>query len=491
LRVNIVFGLLLVLFGGTAALLLGRERVAHTAPAAPQPTASDTVADAGTSAAAASGSASAQGSDGGPAKLMDRPLRTVALGWDLAAPAVLANGGLDPTEASAFTTAGVTTYLHPLESMSAVESALARGGGDREGADIAIVPLSELTASYERLRALSPEIFFVVGWSRGREALLSSRDTLPSPGEKPDPKAGDKSGVAMAGMAGEPATLLGLFALDIHGVPPTGVRLVARTDNPALAAVDRDAPVDGARQKILVTTADASRLIPFVAIAPHGLLDSHPAAFVAWSRVWVEAARKLASDPPAAARTIAGAPGAPEPIALLKRLGEISPASLADNARAFGLSGRGAVTLDALFQQAWRLWRGASVLATPAPDTSPINGSIVAALARSYPSLTETAPVKFKAPASLDTLKVLVAYRQPEGKFDNAALLATAGLLADVFERSTLQLSVTKAGILDTAATKHLADELAQRFDIAPERLVVAKKAPAKASAGVEILVAP
>src|SRR5262249_32300007 len=158
------FGLLLVLFAGTAGMMATRDRVAHTAPA--PSTASPSVPPAAGSAipASASGSASAPMAEAGPAKLMERPLRAVTLGWDPAAPAVLANGGLDPTEASDFTAAGVTTHVRPMEAMSAIEGALARGGGDKDGADVAVVPFSDLVASYERLRALSPEVFFVVGW---------------------------------------------------------------------------------------------------------------------------------------------------------------------------------------------------------------------------------------------------------------------------------------------------------------------------------------
>jgi hypothetical protein len=493
LRVKIVLGLLLVLFVATGAMMATRERVAHTAPAGPLVDVDAGGApDAGATTALADGGDAGPAVDAGPARLFDRTLSVVTLGWDLAAPAVLANAGLEPSDKSELTAAGVPTRVRPLESMAAVEGALARGGEDHEGADVAVVPLSELTASYERLRALSPEVFFVVGWSHGREALVTSRDGLPDrPYAAPSAVGGATPALPMVGAAGEAATMLGLFALDMNGVAPSAVRLVARTDNPPLAAVDRDAPADGARQTILLTTADASRLVPFVAVAQHGLLEQSPRALVAWTHAWIEAARKLESGAPAAARTIAGAPGAPEPIALLKRLGEIAPAGLGDNARAFGLSGRGAVTLDALFQQSWRLWRGVGALATPAPDSAPINGSIVAALVRSYPSLAAP-PVRPKPlAASPDTLKVLLTLRQPEGKVDVPALLASAGLLADVFERGVLRISVTKAGAVDAAATKRLADDIVQRFDVAPERLVVTKKAPPKAGAAIEVLVAP
>jgi hypothetical protein len=497
-RVKIVFGLLLVLFVASGATMATRERVAHTAPAPPARSASESAsAGAGPAAASASGATSAAAADAGPAKLMDRPLRIVALGWDLAAPAVLANRGLEPAEGSEFGAAGVPTYVKPVEAMSSIEGALARGGADKDGADVAVVPFADLVASYERLRALSPEVFFVVGWSRGREALVSTRDALPSGSDKPEGKPGDKPIVSLVGTAGEAAAFVGLFALDANGVAPGAVRLVSRgdkPDDPPLAAVDRDFPGETARHTILLTTADATRLVPFVAVAQHGLVDTQSRALAAWARVWLEATRKLEADPPLAARTIAAAPGAPEPIALLKRLGEIAPASLGDNARAFGLSGRGALTLDVLFQQAWRIWRGAGVLATPAPDAAPVNSSIIASLARTNPSLAAPeAMAKPKPPAAPnpDALKTLVTYRQPEGKVDEAALLSTAGLLADVFERSVLRVAVSKGGRVDAAATKHLVEEAAQRFDVAPGRIVAAKKAPANAGASVEILVAP
>jgi hypothetical protein len=502
MRVNIVFGLLLVLFLGTGAFLLTRDRAAHTAPAPPLATAAATTsssASAATSASAAgSGSASAPPADAGPQKLMDRPLRAVVLGWDLAAPAVLANGGLDGTDASDFAQAGVPTQVKPVEAMSSVEGALARGGGDKDGADVAIVPFCALVASYERLRALSPEAFFVVGWSRGREAIVSARDALPSPDDKPKAKPsadGKGSAVEMIGTIGEPATFLGLFALDANGIPASGVHLAASGTKPEdapLAAVDRDAPNDTGRPHILLTTADASRLLPFVAVAQHGLLEKNGKALAAFTRVWLEAQKKLDADPPAAARTIAGAPGAPEPIALLKRLGQLAPASLGDNARAFGLSGRGALVLPTLFQETWRIWRAAGAVATPAPEAAPINDAIVTSLVRSNPALAAPAPeMGIKRAPQPEPTKALIVARQPEGKIDDAALRASAGLLADVFERSTLRVSVAKGTGVDAAATKKVIDDVVERFGVPQARLVAAKKAPPRAGAAVEILAAP
>ena len=484
MRVHIVFGVLFVLFGATIAMIAGRDRVAHTAPAPVAPSATASASAVPSSSVAPAGAS---------LHLMDRPLRTITLGWDLAAPAVLANDGLEPSDRSDFSAAGVPTHVRPVDAMSAIEAALARDGTDKDGADIAVVPFSDLVASYERLRALNPAVFFVVGWSRGREALVSTRDAMPPPSANLAPSLADKAAVSMVGTAGEAAAFLGLFALDANGTPPGTVHLVTQgpnLDDPPLAAIDRDASSDTVRRNVLLTTADASRLVPFVAVAQRQMLESHGKAFAAWARVWVEATGRLEKDPTTAARTIAAVPGAPEPVALLRRLGEMAPASLQDNARAFGLSGRGALTLEVLFQQAWRIWRAVGVLATPAPEVTPIDSAIVAALVRAAPSLVP-APRPKATVVAADSLKVLVTFRQPDGKVDAAALLATAGLLAAVFDRSLLRISVTRGGVVDPVATRHLADDVVQRFDIAPERLIVAKKAPPRTGAAIEILVAP
>ena len=508
MRVKVVFGLLFGLFAAFGVLTIMRGTTPHQAPAPPAVTAVAPSAGSAVAGASAAGSASGapagSGSNGapppdaGPVRLLDRPLRIIALGWDLAAPGVLANGGLEPAPSSDFLAAGVDTRIIATDVMNVVEAALARGGADKDGADVAIVPFSQFVASYERLRALTPEAFFVLGWSRGREAVISSKDALPTLNEKGEPKE-----VKMIGVAGEPAAFLGLFALDAAGIPASSVRLVAegtRPEDAAIAAVDRDAaPADAARRNILLTTADASHLVPFVAVAQHGLLEKSRKALVVWARVWLDGTKKLAADSPTAARQIAAAPGAPEPIALLKRLGQTGSASLTDNARVAGLSGRGAVTLDSLFARTWRIWRASGLLATPAPEAAPINTSVIAALVRSNPELI-TPPVSRgptgpaaggKASTALDSLRVMITSRQAETKLDEGELISSAAFFADAFERSSLRVSVIKGGSVDAAATKHLIDGVEERFDVATGRLSPAKKAVPKSAAAIEILAAP
>ena len=510
MREKVVFGLLLIMLIAFGGILVTRERQAHQAPVPPAasvvpvaagsgaPAASSSVAvDAGIPDAAVVDAAIDAGpADAGSPKLFDRTLRVVVMGWDLAAPGLLVNGGREPGPASEFSAAGLEVQIAAVDSIAAVEAAMARGGADKDGADIVIVPMPSFVASYERLRALSPEIFFVTGFSRGREALVSAKAGLPSPPVKGEVKLA-------AAAAGDPASFLGLFVLDLAGFPPGEVKigpLDARADEAPFGAVDRGSvdPASSPRKTLLLTTADTPRLIPYVAVAQRGLLEKSGRAAAAWARAWLEGTRKLAADAPSGARQVTSVQGAPEPLALLKRLGEVSPATLGDNVRMTGLSGRGALTLEVLFQRTWQLWRGAGILATPAPELPPISNAVIAALARSEPSLVEPPAVRGvegadpkKGGADADRGKTLLVSRQPEGKLDEEALVGAAGLIAAVFERSPIRVAVHQGPALDTTRTKRLIERVQDRFDVPAGRLAPAKASLGKGPGAVEVLSVP
>jgi hypothetical protein len=504
-RQKIVAGILFGMLTAYGAILAVRPRGAHVAPT-PTPAASAGAGSgaagaagaagghaAGAAAAGATGSAAPAGSgsasvDGGVTPLLDRPLRLIVQGWELAVPGVLANGGLEPSPTAEMARAGLDLRVSVSTQATALENALARGGSDREGADVAVMPLPSFVASYERLRALSPEVFFVVGWSRGREGLMASKDVLASP------PSGE---IKLAGAAGEPATFVALFALEAAGVPLSQIKLLppGKAGESLLEAVDRGAlapQLEHAHRTVLLTTADASRLVPFVAVAPHALIERQPAALAALARGWLLGQKQVEADPPAAARVVGAAPNAPGPLLLLKGLGEMTPSPLSDNARAVGLSGRGAVTLEALFQASWRAWRATGLLTTPAPDAAPIATSIIASLVRSDPALlgpsAPGAPAPFKGDAA--HARALLVYRQPDGKLAEPALQEEIGLLAGVFERSALRVGIRGGGV-DKARTKKAIDAAVGQFDLHPSRLVPAGKLPDRAAASVEVLASP
>jgi hypothetical protein len=388
-----------------------------------------------------------------------RSLRTVALGWELVAPGVVSGEPKGATFGSA-------------ASMDDIAHALARGGGEPNGADIAIVPLASYVAAYERLRALAPEVVLVVGWSRGREALLA-----------PDASALAKpAGTAkLAGAPGQPETFLALFVLDLAGVPAAKVEMVDK-DSHALTAVLRT-PKARPAGKLLLTSADTPHLMPIVAVVPHGFAAAHAAELESWGKAWLAGVAKLEKDVPAAGRQVAALPEAPPVLDLIEALGQIEFASLRENAAALGMSGRGALTLDEIFRTTWRLWRETGVLTTPPPDAAPIDPALVASLARTDPSAVAELP---RSRATTDAAgarpEVLLAVRAPAGKLDAEAFVARIGFLAAVFDRLTLRIAVKD----DAKTAELLAGMARERFGLRPGQLVVAGRSSAPAT--IEVL---
>ncbi len=505
-RQTIVLVLLVSMLGGFGALAAMRQRTTHLAPASNQsagtptasaasatsaaPSAGASAASSASSSAAASSNAppnpssSAPVADAGPVPAMDRPLAVVALGWDLAAPGILANDGVKPNPKSAFAPSGLDVRLSVSNAMSNIEDALARGGGDASGADVAIVPLSSFVESYERLRALSPEVFFVVGFSRGREALAGKTAGLPT--------SVPKSPLKLVGVRGAPSTFFGLFLLDIAGVAPKDVEMVVPGEreekDASFFAFERNDPQADAGRKIVLTSADTPHLLPLVAIAPHGLIADKERAMTALTKGWLEGIKKLGTDPPGGARVIAALEGAPEPLGLLRRLGEMETATVSDNARYLGLSGRSALSIPVLFQRTWQLYRGVSFVTTPSPENLPLATSVVTALARSNDALMgrDNRPGKSDFKEGKDAI---VVYRQE--KLDEESLVNTVGLLAAVFERNVLRVSVNgPAAGVDTTKTKKLIEAAEGQFGVESGRLAVASKTKARGAA-IEVMALP
>lgn len=466
MRRNFVTLLLVALLGALAFGLFARERTAHDAPLPAAPSAS---VSASASAAAPSAAPSVVTPPGatsaappkGPA--LGRTLRVTGLGWDLLAPALVENGGTKASKQGGFGAAGLEVSVQPMDAIEEVERALARGGGDDAGADVALMPLPELVASYDKLRALDLRVFFVSGWSRGRELLTGkSLTSLPA-----------KGSVELRAPGPASATFVALFALDVAGVPPARINLVDDAKAP-LSAVSRDPEkAAGVQQQVLVSTAEASRLVPYVAVAPGGLVQSQRPALLAFVKGWLAGQDKLAKDAPAAARTIAALEGAPEPISLLAWLGEIESASLLDNAEAFGLSGRGALTLDLLLARAFALWRDAKLTSNPPPPRLPVDGSVVATLVRAEPKLAKKDD---GAGAKKPEGKPRVVLVQRLEKLDEDAVAEALGLLAAAFPRSEIALTLHRGPTKETDA---LLERTALRYGLDDARLLRGKAKPA------------
>jgi hypothetical protein len=405
------------------------------------------------------------------------PLRVVALGWEVLAPGVQANGGLEPGAESRFRGAGLEVAFAPVIDAAEIETRLSRGGADERGADVALMPLPAFVASYERLRALSPQVFFVVAWSRGRDAVVGDAELLRSP------PSGE---LRLAGMPGASPTLLGLFALEQAGVSPARVKLVVSGagQRRTLDAVQRRRSGELDARRIVLSTADATHLVPVVAVAPAGVVQRRRSALVKWSRAWMEGARALDADPAATARLLAAQKGAPEAVDLIDALGWIAFTDLHGAATAAGLSGRGAVNLDALFHRTWGLWRDVGLLTTPPPEHVPLTATVIADLAHDVAPPAAAEPRR----AAPDDAPVLLTRTMPGrrlGAADEAALVAEVGFLAGVFSRSTVEVWVPRSP--DAAA--RVALHAVERFGLPADRITVRRDRDDKAKRAAVVTV--
>lgn len=433
-------------------------------------------------------------SDASPASSAQASLRVVTLGWELAA----AGAALAATDGG---TRSIALELAPEPTLDALEARLARGGSDSMGADVAILPLPAFVIAYERLRALDPRAFLLVGFSRGREEIHATAGALLKA-----PPGGDEVKLVASGFAGsddasrknassESATMLGLFALDLLGVAPVRVRLVAP------GASEKDAPfaavVRGTadERKLAFSSADASRFLPIVAIAPKALLDSRAPVMRDFSRAWLEGLELVGRDASTIARRMAnkdslplapGVGGAPEAIALLERLGQFAPAGLAEQRHLVTSRRRSdePLSLEWLMQRQWALARGAGLTTMNAPSPLPMDDRTASAIASEAPAVEAVGGAVFSSLPVGST--PLVMYRA-DGGADAATVVAQIGYLSGIFERAAFRITA-KGG---EKAARAIATTARETFALPSSRLATRPGEPTGAFAIVEVVALP
>jgi len=493
-RSNIVFGVLLLMLLGLGTRFAAGSRSEHVAPAGSAAAKATGSAANPSARAAASASAAKPGAPNPSAKpdpaakvppgkakpkiLLDRALAVITSDWALATPGVLQNDGLEPNKKAPFSKAGLTVRLKTSEKPRDFENALARGGSDDAGADVAILPLPEFVAAYESLKALDPVMFLITGWSSGREVLFSRFDRLEKlPAQGP---------LSVRGTLGTSALFLTAFVLDTTGrglerlefestdveAPQAALWALSRQE---IAGVPKS--YDG---NVLLSTGEALQLIPYVAVAQRAFVERHTEALVSFSRVWFEGQARVARDPTAASRRLAQLSGGPEPLALLAQLGEIRTSSVTDNALSAGVAGRGAVNLTSLFERCWRYWRALKVLTTPSPERAPVSGDVITQLVLGNAQPGPTRPSAPRLPTTRPNAQAPLLQLGGGGAArDDAGIIGEVGFVAGVFARSALRLSVYSQSAFDKKRTEALVTQISERFDLGEGRLVTEQLRPA------------
>ena len=195
-----------------------------------------------------------------------------------------------------------------------------------------------------------------------------------------------------------------------------------------------------------MSSADASRLAPWVVIAPRAFVRDHQPALVAWADAWFQGADQLSRDVPSAARALSAISGAPSVVDMLRHLGTYANVPLREQAQLVGLSGRDAINLESLFTRAWSIDRGIGVLTGPPPAQLPIATGTLATLIRRVMPPEAAAPTFRPAPADA---RVLARFplTLPRTARDPAALdpsVLRVGFIAGAFPRSSIRIAVPR-----------------------------------------------
>ena len=494
MRANIVFALLVLMLGALVGGLVSRGQMPHaTAALGDQAPAIEGDASVSPTASTSATALAPEPDDAREPRTeptaaaapppiappLDRPLRVVASSWELAAPGVMANGGVFGGDDSLFSRARLDVSLSASSDTTLVENALARGGADPAGAHVIVVSLPRLVAASERLEVLDPRVFFVVGFAQGGHVLAgpTSLDDIDR----------DES-VALAATPASPAALLGLFAFDVAGLT-VELQSEAKGDGVWRALDRRPSRADATalEGRTVLTSAQASRLVPYVAVAREGFLRDHPAAAAALIEGWLEGRRMVDADPEGAARAIADTPDGPAMLTVLNDLRLVAPVNLTSNAELMGLAGRPAITLSALTDRTLAWWSQAGVLTSSVRPTTPIDHSVVALVARRHRALDDDGPPVDDEQASktgspsdtpndtaepLDVGDVILVQRVRGKTLDREALTSAIAWLAGVFPEAAIEVSVHPGGVVDRDATSRALDHAAARFDIERRRLV-------------------
>ena len=331
-----------------------------------------------------------------------------------------------------------------------------------EGADLAVVPLAELIASYERLHALDLHVFFVSGWSQGRDTLAGTALAKPPP-------AGT---VGFEVSGGADALALALQVLDLAGIALDRLKIDERAPEAMLHATHREAGdvQSPGQENVIVSTQEAARLLPYVLVAPRPLLDEREAVVAAF----VEAARRLRrhrclAPGPGQSRTHRGGrrrrPGCARPAPFARRARTHSASLRTRNSS--GSPDEAPSRSKPLVDRNFRVRRATHLGRTTAPEQPFVDGRVVTRIVRAHPKLVRAPEPRPRRLRSDTTPSPLLA--RPSPKDDDAPLVDAIGFLAAVFPRSDVRLSRhARPASVQTVTL----DRASERYDIDRARLV-------------------
>jgi outer membrane protein OmpA-like peptidoglycan-associated protein/ABC-type taurine transport system substrate-binding protein len=286
-------------------------------------------------------------------------------------PAVVANDGMTAGPSSLFKAAGLDVEIRlirdPVKRLSAFDA------GDVDVVLVTLDYLANLVPTY-RARNVDLRAFLMADWSRGTLGIVATPQIT---------SIEQLGGARIATTQNTPSHYFLLTLLAKSNLKPPqvdevkrGIVFVPETrkagEKFSLGEVQAAAiwepylsqAIAGGKGHILMSTKQATNLVPDVLFSRADFLTQHAAEMVAFTRVWLQGVDMLGKDPDRWLPVLAGAfkqsPGQSRDLLQKTKL-----ARFADDREFFGLDKKAAPYL-ALFDDASRVWQGAGVIRAPA-----------------------------------------------------------------------------------------------------------------------------
>jgi NitT/TauT family transport system substrate-binding protein len=284
-------------------------------------------------------------------------------------PGIVENGGLTPGRDSRF------RLSHGVEVKFSIEEDQDRcAGGLISGRyDVIWASLDSTVLRYPAMSSVNPVVFLHCGWSAGADAVaVDSRITGPS---------GFK-GRTITCVENSPWHFTALYLLSISGVKPGDVswKFALTPADAAYLFSEKKADICLADAKslrravgrragarILLSTRDAARLVPFVFITRESCMMLRRELLLKFAAGWFEGTEALRLNPVQAAGPVSGLFRI-RGEELQEELAGVRPAAYTDNLSFFEISGESLSGYGHMFDTASSLWIGQGKLRSAVPS---------------------------------------------------------------------------------------------------------------------------
>ncbi|PYQ54101.1 MAG: hypothetical protein DMF78_07225 [Acidobacteria bacterium] len=359
-------------------------------------------AGGGTASATSTGAGGSAPVGGG--SRLKRPIKVAIVLWGGYAGGIMANGGMLPNPASAFSKDfGVQVEMLQIDDFDKSRDAF-RAGGDKGGVDVMWSTVDAYALEYGGLSKLNPKAIMQYDWSRGGDAIAVDRSIK---------SVADLRGKRLACAEATPSHYFALYVLTQGGLTNRDVNWVFTSSAVDAANVFKAGKVDAAvswspdvyvaaRERdgghILASTKEATNLIADIFVARGDFLDQHPEDARRFVAGWLRGVEMVKKNPDKAAvllqKSLTGVNTLDDAKGMLD---DVKLPDYAEN-RAFFSPQGSIVNYFSIYQSAQNIWRKIGKISSVSAPQNTVDTRYLEGAGEFFPgaSTTEAARPEFE-----------------------------------------------------------------------------------------------